>query len=261
MSLWANVRGYDLLRCSACGFVRVIMPTDFLYSDLYGLKYFYGHGFDASALVPESQSPDPRLTRFRNYLLDVVSDLTHGRTLLDIGCGAGALMDVARDRGWTTIGQDIGETGVVEARRRGHDAHQCTLEELGLERNSIDAATMVEVIEHIPDPRPTLIAALNTLKPGAPLLITTGDIGSARARLEGGKWHYIRPPGHVTYYTKSGISALLLHVGFTRVKFVAPPSVAYPDLPRRLELLSAIPGLPAVLRRATCAEQCVLAST
>lgn len=259
--MWTSVRGYDLRQCSACGFVTVVMPTDFRYADLYGPEYFHGHGFDSSALVPEARSPDPRITRFRNYIVDVVSNLTDGRALLDIGCGAGALMDVARSRGWATIGQDIGESGVAEARRRGHEVHRCTLEDLPLEPDSIDAATMVEVIEHISDPRSTLKAALRALKPNAPLLITTGDIGAIRARLAGRNWRYIRPPGHVVYYTKSAISALLHRVGFTRVMFVRPPSVAYPDLPPRLAPVAVIPGLAAALRRLSCVELCVIATS
>ena len=84
---------------------------------------------------------------------------------------------------------------------------------------SVDAATMIEVIEHIPDPRPTLSAAHALIREGGALLLTTGDIGSTRARLRRRRWGYIRPPIHVSYFTRETMERLLLNCGFSQVAF------------------------------------------
>ena len=160
-------QGYELVRCAECGFVRLVLPPGMDVDELYDEDYFWGRGFDESALIPEARAPNPAFTIRRRYLLDVLARETGGPgRLLDVGCGAGAVLDLARDEGWDARGQDIAEAGVAEARGRGHDVCLGPLVSCGYEAASFDAALMLEVIEHLVDPRETLAEVRRLLRPG-----------------------------------------------------------------------------------------------
>jgi len=252
--------GPSLWRCAACGFVRADISSSFDIGSLYGDDYNYGRGPDGTALIPEARHPNPAFTARRRYWLSLLASEVGGPSrLLDIGCGAGALLDVAKGQGWNGIGQEISSVAAAEARAHGHPVVVGGLSP-ELFPTSVDAATMIEVIEHIPDPRPTLTAARALIRKGGALLLTTGDIGSTRARLRRHRWGYIRPPIHVSYFTRETMERLLLNCGFSQVAFPPTFNLAFPSLP----ILGA-PSRPFLqraartVRRVTRSEMCVLA--
>ena len=49
----------------------------------------------------------------------------------------------------------------------------------------VDVIVLFDVIEHLPDPRETLALCHRYLNPGGIIVLTTGDFGSALARLAG----------------------------------------------------------------------------
>jgi len=254
---YCHAAGYELLRCRSCGFVRVDIPEHFDLNSLYGEDYFFGRGFDSSALIPESRNPGPLMTAKRRYWLRLLSDAI-GRPgrLLDVGCGAGALLDVANEMGWRAEGQDISAAGAAEAQSRGHRVKVAELADCDYRPASFDAASMIEVIEHLRDPRPTLTALLKALRPGGWVIITTGDISSLRARIEGERWGYIRPPGHVSYFTRPTLARLLIACGFKQVTNVPTYRLAYPSFPGRNPTESPIvKSVALAFRRLTRMEQ------
>jgi 2-polyprenyl-3-methyl-5-hydroxy-6-metoxy-1,4-benzoquinol methylase len=253
--------GFGLLQCRACGFIRLDVAREFDLNALYDEDYFFGRGFDQSRLIPEAREPDPSLVERRAYWLTLLSGEVGGPgRLLDVGCGAGPLLDVARDLGWSAEGQEIAPVAASEARSRGHLVRVGPLEECGYAAGSFDAATMIEVIEHLRDPRPTVAAVLRTLRPGGRLLIATGDIGSLRARVQRTHWSYIRPPGHVSYFTSESLRRLLLNSGFKRVRSMPTYNLAHLSLPGLGRVHSTIMRTVArLLRGLTRMEHCVLA--
>jgi hypothetical protein len=68
-------------------------------------------------------------------------------------------------------------------------------------------------IEHLLDPRGTLIEVARVLRPGAMVALTTGNIRSVRSRLRGRDWALVRPPKHLYYFSPETLSQLLESVG------------------------------------------------
>jgi SAM-dependent methyltransferase len=255
------VTGYSLLQCRTCNFVRLSLPDQFDLASLYGSDYFYGRGFDQSRLIPESRNPNPAFVMRRRWWLGLLGDATGGTgRLLDIGCGAGGLLDVAVDMHWEAEGQEIAATGAAEAKSRGHRVQVAELADCDYQPGSFDAATLIEVIEHLKDPTSTLIACRRALRSGGWLLVTTGDIGSWIARLMGCHWDYIRPPGHVSYFTLQSLTQLLTRCGFSHVETALTYDVAYPSFPGRSPARSALSKWAAInVRRLTRRDLCIMA--
>lgn len=94
--------------------------------------------------------------------------------ILDIGGGNGFVARRMMDEGYATVLIEPGPAGAYNARRnRGLPLVVCaTLEETGLPAETADAATLFDVLEHIPDDRAFLEPVSRVLKPGGWLVLT-----------------------------------------------------------------------------------------
>ena len=114
-----------------------------------------GRGERLRRLLPRRQPSDPRLRgaasggggrRIRAI------PATRGRWL-DVGCGAGALMRAAAGRGWTAVGTEVAPRALPKpCGPDGFEVHLGELEALGSPEQSFDVVTLVEVVEHVPEP-------------------------------------------------------------------------------------------------------------
>jgi SAM-dependent methyltransferase len=136
--------------------------------------------------------------------------------LADVGCGPGFLLPLAERRGWEASGADLNEWAVRYAREElGADAVHGGLDALGLEDGALDAVTMLDLIEHVPDPDPLLAEAARAVRPGGAVAILTPDAGSPVSRAMGARWPEVRRPGeHAVVYSVAGLSARLREHGF-----------------------------------------------
>jgi len=104
------------------------------------------------------------------------------------------------------VGMAAGEVvlGVVGRGVEPHGfgaADEATLRQVGY----VDVIVLFDVIEHLSDPRQTLALCHQHLNPGGIIVITTGDFGSAVARLLGAKWRLMTPPQHLWFFTQDSI--------------------------------------------------------
>lgn len=97
-----------------------------------------------------------------------------GKWILDAGCGAGRFLDVASLTGAEVVGIDI--SNAVEAahatlkERTNLHFVQASIYELPF-KNSMDGVYCLGVIQHTPDPRRSLRALPETLKPGGKIAV------------------------------------------------------------------------------------------
>lgn len=98
-------------------------------------------------------------------------------SLLELGCGAGALFEKILPRSGVTIGVDYSQAMLDEAKQNlgskaeGLDLRLGYLEHLPLGDESVDCAVAYMVMHHIAHPAEVLRDTARVLKPGAQLLI------------------------------------------------------------------------------------------
>jgi 2-polyprenyl-3-methyl-5-hydroxy-6-metoxy-1,4-benzoquinol methylase len=92
--------------------------------------------------------------------------------LLDIGAGQGALLEEAVRMGFAAEGIDRCESNVHAARARGLNVQHGAAEALDRE-DMFDVITMMDIIEHLPDPLRVLKAAHRALTRGGELVVYT----------------------------------------------------------------------------------------
>lgn len=146
--------------------------------------------------------------------------------LLDVGCGAGALLKQMTALGWKCWGLDVSSIAIEKAQKNVPQATylQSTLTDLNI-KHTFDAIVLSHVLEHLPDPVDSLHKCFDLLVPGGKLLIGIPNINSPEANLFGRYWSGLDIPRHMVHFRKSVIRRLLEASGFS-VEKVRPTMFA-----------------------------------
>ncbi|OGV83911.1 MAG: hypothetical protein A2340_11655, partial [Lentisphaerae bacterium RIFOXYB12_FULL_60_10] len=205
--------GQTVWKCRTCssGMIQHVFTLD---EDpkSYSADYFSEHPSYFNAL--EAQVSDPN--NLGNMILDRLSlrRPLPGKHLLDVGTASGLLPAVAKRRGLDAVGLDISEYACTQARAQlGIHAVCGTLLNHPFHAGDFDIITMMDVIEHLPQPRPAVAEAARLLKPEGLLAIMTPNFSSHR--VWGDRWHgYQASYEHLYYFNRKGLSRLLMDTGF-----------------------------------------------
>jgi 2-polyprenyl-3-methyl-5-hydroxy-6-metoxy-1,4-benzoquinol methylase len=201
-----------LVQCNECGFLSADLriPDEEL-PVLYGEAYFKGEEY------LDYMAEEPSLRRnFRNRLATLKTIAPHLACcdLLEIGCAYGFFLEEATQWVRSASGIDISTEPIrFAAQERGVEASQGDYLSLELGRK-FDVIAMWDTIEHLNYPHIFIDKIARDLKPGGLLALTTGDIGSLVARLQGRHWRLIHPPTHLHYFSAATISEILRQKGF-----------------------------------------------
>jgi SAM-dependent methyltransferase len=84
--------------------------------------------------------------------------------LLDVGCGTGGFVKIAKDAGWEAFGVELSESAANCAVERGVQVRAGTLEEQHFPPDYFDVVTLWDVLEHLPDPSKELMEIYRILK-------------------------------------------------------------------------------------------------
>ena len=210
---------HQFVRCGDCGLERISpQPSNETLAKIYGAHYY-----DAWGLHDNEDTVGNLKKRTFAYVLGKLPDPAPGTKLLDCGAATGFLLEVARRLGYDPYGLELSEFGAGEiARKLGPDHVYCgelpDASFAGALPGEFRVVTMCDYIEHVRDPRHTLVLARRWLGQGGTLAITTPDAGSPSRRLLGTGWTHYKIE-HLYYFNKRNLGRLLEDVGFTSVRF------------------------------------------
>ncbi len=161
-----------------------------------------------------------RTQRLNSGIQDFLSQLVHGKTVLDVGC-VDHSASVEREDHWlhkhlalsagSILGLDILESDVAELRRRGYDVVCGDATTISLNR-TFDIVVAGEIIEHIDDPAAFVSNMMRHLNPQGRLVMTTPHAFFFLHFLESTflsverRWN----PQHVAWYCPFTLENLLL---------------------------------------------------
>ena len=220
-----HTAGVEVHECPSCGLQFWEPPPGFRPRQTYDASYFEdassGHGYDDYASLECS------LRRNFARRLARLGPPAPGRRLLDVGAAYGFAVSEACRAGWRAVGLEV---SAAAARRAAAATGGCVaLADVSLApfpAQAFEAVTMWDVIEHLPDPHRAIACVARLLRPGGRLVLTTGDAGSAMARLSGPRWHLYTIPEHLYFYTRRSLEMLLSAHGL-RVESVRAEASVY----------------------------------
>ena len=201
--------GFDLLVCRGCGTLYVAsLPTN-----ESRMHYETGVYYNDENLA----IPDFVIGRLEEIVASFEPS-RHTNRLLDIGCGAGALLTVARQAGWDAEGVEVSIPTVEHLRKQGLNVFPGELAQAKFPDGHFDVVTAGELIEHVPDPSSLIAEVARILRPGGVFWATTPHSHGASGRVLKLRWSIVSPPEHLHLFSIRGLSGLLSRHGFQRVK-------------------------------------------
>jgi 2-polyprenyl-3-methyl-5-hydroxy-6-metoxy-1,4-benzoquinol methylase len=97
------------------------------------------------------------------------------------------------------------------------------------------------VIEHLEDPMGAVRHVYRILKPGGIIVLTTGNVESPLARLQGKKWRMLIPPIHLSHFSPSTIKYLLESAKLRMIE--QTNALPYESLLTKLKLINVCKSL------------------
>ncbi len=205
---------FSVDRCAACGFMfmnpRLSRES---IASLYDRAYYEGS-------AEYSYYDERDAERYARYVwekrLRVLRRYAPSGNFLDVGCAFGGLLKCAA-RYYTPYGIEMSDYSGKHAKALFGDAvHVGTLDDHPFPAGHFQVITMVEVIEHCPDPVRVLGECRRLLSPGGVLLVQTANMDGIQARSKGSSYAYFMP-GHLSYFSRRTLTGALMRAGFSRV--------------------------------------------
>ena len=203
------LKGYEkdyLVKCSSCAFVFCSrIPT---VEELTTHYKKYKRGGEISAIT---------IKRY-DELLDRFETFRKNNNILDIGCGDGYFLEVAKKRGWNVYGTEFTDEAIAVCHSKGINMQKGVLDPTNYKNINFDVVTSFEVIEHINNPVEEIGNIKSILRENGALYITTPNFNSVSRFFLGPKWNVIEYPEHLSYYTPKTLTHFLKKHNFTKAK-------------------------------------------
>ena len=130
-------------------------------------------------------------------------------TILDLGAGTGAFLNVMKNAGWNSIGIEPDET----AREKAFELYGFQLKEsnelFSQENESFDAITLWHVLEHVHQLHEYVNKFSELLKQDGKLFIAVPNYTSKDAKMYGAYWAAYDVPRHLYHFSPKAMETLL----------------------------------------------------
>lgn len=157
-----------LVRCRACGLV---------FRDQEAAQEQVREEFEVIFGDPEDEQriQERRRPLYQEFLARY-RPVPGGNRLLDVGCGSGQFLRLARERGWEVVGTEIVGAAALAAGATDLPVRLGSLTTVSLPECSFNVVTLWNVLDFIPDPVAEIRAAQRILAPGGFLVARVSNL-------------------------------------------------------------------------------------
>jgi len=208
-------------RCARCALVFVDpVPSEATRGESYGADYY----------EPWQGREEGARIRLWKRRLALIEERSPRGALLDIGCGDGLFLKIARQAGWKVEGVEFSLEGARRASQRlGRPVAVGDLAHEHLLTGPFDVLTLWHVLEHLAEPAPMLDAARVRLRPGGLLVVAVPNLDNLPMqiayRLARGRRLPLYERGarepHLSHFSPSVLAAFLERRGFETLEIRA----------------------------------------
>jgi len=204
--------GFALYRCSNCEFLfaPIITPdnsiSDFFENskaiDLYTTKVIENEAARKSAI-------------FSPLAKRIIATHPKANRYLEIGCGAGLLLDELRLAGLGTLdiqGVEVNKFAAEKSREKGHNVFQGAIDDF--EGENFDVVIFWAFLDHIPDPLALFRRINGLLGNGGLLIFGNANYAGFETSMMGTESHIYSVPERLSFFTPRTLEVLCINAGF-----------------------------------------------
>ncbi len=219
---------FDIVKCRVCGLVY----TNPRLVD-YNAPYLYESDSSHANYAEHDKAKQPVFLAALARITGLLANKNEGKLakLLDIGCGSGFFLHLARKKHFQVSGiEPAGAFAHFAMEYYGLPVEQSDIYEARLPENEFDVITAWDVIEHVPDPRLFLRQCRQWLRPG----------GIMALRFPGDRWQKIKgfllhqvlgseraafgPTMHLYFFNEQTFRKLAEQAGLQLIHFQTTPT-------------------------------------
>jgi len=214
-----TAKAFPVVRCGGCGLLRLDPPpAPGELARYYPDNYWFEPGESAASRLEEAY----RRVVLRDHVHFVEGALRATRArgpLLDVGCGGGLFLGMMQRRGFRVLGLDISRQAAAIAWRRQQAPAACgLLEQAPFPPGSMAGIVLFHVLEHLYDPRASLLAARDLLLPDGRVVVQVPNAACWQFHLLGSAWNGVDVPRHLFDFRARDVEKLLESCGFEIVR-------------------------------------------
>lgn len=226
----------EYLRCSTCEtLVLKAMPGPEISEIKSDESHYYGRSYwshdnqiQTSTGVLEVRAESDlteRVLHWTQAILKYKLPSQKKQKVLEVGCGSGGLLFLLKELGFSVEGLEMSAKVVDFAKNHFHlDIKLGSFETQQYEDQSFDMIILMDVIEHLLDPKKALDICRRILKPDGILVIQCPRYieGTTYSELQKSKDRFLEmllPKEHLHLLSRKSILALLEKTGFTSTHF------------------------------------------
>ena len=199
---------YFLVKCNSCKFVYSEQkPTQQELDEVYNN---YDYSTEDSSLTSASMKKHIDICKY-------IMSLGKISSVLDVGCGKGAWLNIFKEFGCDTFGTEYNDDLKTFASSVGHIMLDGGLFPIVRKDQKFDLIIFTEVIEHIQNPNEVLSHFNNILSNEGLIFITTPNFSAIERHFLRGKWKNVMYPEHLSYYTPATLNSVLNKNGFSKI--------------------------------------------
>jgi 2-polyprenyl-3-methyl-5-hydroxy-6-metoxy-1,4-benzoquinol methylase len=204
------LKGYEqqeLGRCNDCGFTFMLRIPGTEELEKHYSTYSYNNTYQLSLPTIESY----------NKLLNYFEKFRVNNNILDVGCGRGLILEIAKKRGWNVYGLETSDAAIKICEEKGIKMFKGDLNSCLLNKISFDVIISSEVIEHVQNL--FLIKHIYyLLRHGGLFYLTTPNFNSYLRYQLKENYSIIAYPDHLSYFTKKTLHNIMIKSGLKKVR-------------------------------------------
>ncbi|OXM14118.1 hypothetical protein CGZ75_14175 [Paenibacillus herberti] len=186
----------EIYRCSSCGHTQIPVKISEEYYQDYSMGSYWGISF----------------RRLREKQIERLASLVPSKSrLLDIGCGVGHYMELARKQFKEIVGVEPSLSSATVSRKKGFTVVHDYFHEGILIQPGFDAISIIEVLEHLEHPGKVLELAARLLNEDGVLLVEVPN----GQRIVEQRLYYNLCTDHIQYFSVNSLSTMAQRAGFT----------------------------------------------
>jgi 2-polyprenyl-3-methyl-5-hydroxy-6-metoxy-1,4-benzoquinol methylase len=204
---------FKIVSCKKCGFrFTNPRPDGEAIGEYYKAESYISHTNTSKGLISKIYQKVRKFTL--KGKLNLINKLSPKKgQLLDVGCGTGMFLNVARENGWKVSGiePDVGARTIAE-----ENNHIKIKQEVlnSFENETFEIITLWHVLEHVHEINATIDWLKERLSKDGSLLIAVPNHESKDAEIYQEQWAAYDVPRHLYHFSQKSIKELFANHGF-----------------------------------------------